>query len=738
MLGSISVRGRAMSLRRVATAATLLGVLVAIAGPSGQRAAVASSLGGGALVAAVALGVVLTQRSSGVVNFASAATATYGAYTYADLRRTGRLFVPPLPNPLALIEGIGHRMGATGLRLPHWPTELSLGGPVGVGTAFALSLVVATALGLAVHALVFHPLRGAPPLAKTVASVGLLLVLQAIVELRFTSQTMAVQPILAKRPVHLLGTVFTTDQLVVAAVVIAVTAGLAVLFRATRFGMATRAAAESEKAAVLIGLSPDRLAAANWVLSTVLAASFGILAATVNASIDPASITLLVIPAVGAALVGGLSSFTVTVAAAFAIAGLQSVIQFLAATASWFPRADGAPLPGVREAIPFLLIVGVLFVRGERLPTRGSAAGARLPLAPVPTQVAAKALACAGLGAVALLIVGPSWRLAAINSLVGVVICLSLVVLTGFVGQISLAQMAFAGIGGFTVSKLAIDHGVGFPVAPLLGALVAMLVGVIAAIPALRVRGVNLAVVTLAAAATVQNLVFRNSALSGGIRGAPVPPPRLLGVRLGPNDPTWLGDGKLPSPLFGILCLVVAVGVGVLVANLRRSATGRQLLAVRTNERAAAGGGIDVARAKLVAFAFSSAVAGLGGALSAYRFGSVEAATFGTFASISFLAFAYLGGISSISGAIAGGVFVANGLAFTALHSWFGLDGLTNLIGGVGLIVTAIFHPEGLASSVTGAARRATALIAYRRPRRVLAMTLRPEDTAYPTTEGAA
>jgi branched-chain amino acid transport system permease protein len=161
---------------------------------------------------------------------------------------------------------------------------------------------------------------------------------------------------------------------------------------------------------------------------------------------------------------------------------------------------------------------------------------------------------------------------------------------------------------------------------------------------------------------------------------------------------------------------VIVVGVGALVANLRRSATGRQLLAVRTNERAAAAGGIDVTRAKLLAFAVSSAIAGLGGALSAYRFGSVSATTFGSFTSIAFLAFAYLGGITSVTGAVIGGMFVANGVAFTALHDWFGVDpGLTNLMGGIGLILTAILNPEGVAGGLSMAGRR---LAAVARPRR--------------------
>ena len=701
--------------RRIIAGAALALALVAVLGPVDHRGAVASSVGGGALVAAVALGVVLTYRSSGVINFANAATATYAAYLFNGLQREGELFLPPLPNPLSLLEGLLHAVGVSQADLPDWPTSLAFGAPLTFGAAFALSLVMASVLGLLMHLLVFRPLRHAPPLAKTVASIGLLLVFQAIVVLRFSSQAMPVKPLLAKRPVDVLGTSIASDQLILGGLVIAATVALWAAFRFTRFGLATRAAAEDEKGALLIGLSPEKLAAANWVLSSVLAAAFGILAATVNASLDPATITLLIIPALGAALVGGLSSFGLTVFAAFAIAGSQTLIQFFAATKTWFPTADGAPLPGVREALPLLVIIAVLFVRGDRLPTRGAIGAGRLPYAPAPTGVAAKTAAGLAVGVTGLLLLGPEWRLATVNSLIGAAMCLSLVVLTGFVGQISLAQMAFAGIGGFTVSKLATDLGIGFPLAPILGAVAAMLVGLVAALPALRVRGVNLAIVTLASAAAVENLVFKNAALSGGIEGAPVPAPRLLGVGLGPNDAASFGDGKLPSPLFGILCLLVVVALAILVVNVRRSATGRQLLAVRTNERAAAAGGINVTGAKLLAFALAAFIAGIAGTLSAYRFGSVSATTFGSFASIGFLAFAYLGGISSVTGAMLGGLLVANGLGFTALDRWFHVEpGFVNLLGGLGLIITAIVHPEGLAGGLQ-ALRRAARLPIRRR-----------------------
>jgi branched-chain amino acid transport system permease protein len=233
-----------------------------------------------------------------------------------------------------------------------------------------------------------------------------------------------------------------------------------------------------------------------------------------------------------------------------------------------------------------------------------------------------------------------------------------------------------------------------------MGAIVAAAFGLITAIPALRVRGVNLAVVTLAAAVAIENFVFRNPSWSGGLSGAKVGPPRFAGLKFGPNDVSHVGDGKLPDPFFGVFCLVVVVLLALMIVNVRRSTTGRQLLAVRSNERAAAAAGVSVAGTKLLAFGLAAFVAGIGGGLSGYRFGSVTPNTFGSIASLTFLAFAYLGGISSVTGAVLGGFIVAGGISFTALQHWFHVDQkYTLLLGGLGLIITAILNPEGIAGA---------------------------------------
>jgi branched-chain amino acid transport system permease protein len=706
--------GYAGALRFTRWVALPLLPLAAVAWAPDEARAFLLGIGSGCLVSAIALGVVLTYRGSGVVNFATGAMAAFSAYVYDTLRRDGSIVLPPLPNPLSLFEGVAHLAGADRVRLPDLPTSISFGGPLDFAPAVGVTLLAAAAVGLLCHALVFRPLRGAPPLAKLVASVGVLILLQAMMVLRFTSTPRPVRPILAKTGVHLPGDiVMPRDQLVLGAAVVAGATLLWALFRFTRFGLASRAAAENEKAAAILGFSPDVLAGVNWVLSTVLVALFGVLVATVNGAVDPITIPLLIVPALGAALLGGFTSFAMTTAAGFGIAMSQNLVQYVG-TQSWFPHAGGAPLAGLKESLPFVVIAVALFVRGRSLPTRETITGGRLPRVPPSGRAARRAVPAVLVAGSGLFLLGPEWRLAITNTLVGTLVCLSLVVLTGFVGQISLAQMTLAGIAGFALSKLATTYGVPFPLGPLLGGILASAVGLLAAIPALRIRGVNLAVLTLAAAVAIESAIFRSRTWSGSAEGASVPPPRLFGLRFGPNDPGSL-DGKIPNPWFGVFCLLVVVMLAVAVVHLRSSATGLRMLAVRSNERAAAAIGVNVAGTKLLAFGFSAFIAGIAGSLSGYRFGSVSPAVFGSSASLLFLAFAYLGGITSVTGAVIGGSLVAGGISFTVLHEWLAVpEEYTLLLGGLGLVVTAVLNPEGISGAVRHAAQRAHAVVSSR------------------------
>ena len=247
-------------------------------------------------------------------------------------------------------------------------------------------------------------------------------------------------------------------------------------------------------------------------------------------------------------------------------------------------------------------------------------------------------------------------------SLIGMVVCLSLVVITGFVGQVSLAQVTLAGVSGFTVSHLIVQAGIGFPWGPILGTLAAAVLGLIVGVSALRVRGVSLAVVTLAGVVAIEQFGFANSTWGAGSRGSPVKQPKLAGhrPRIQRRVPRPRRQGAQPGPRVPLprRCRVLCL----LVANLRRSTLGQQMLAVRSNERSAAAAGVNVTRVKLTAYVISSVIAGTAGWMYAYNFGSVSAARFGILIALGFVAFGYIGGITMVSGAIIGGLFATEGL----------------------------------------------------------------------------
>jgi branched-chain amino acid transport system permease protein len=679
----------------------------------------------GALIAAIALGVVLIYRGSGVVNFANSAVAMYVAYVYAVLRKDGDLFLPPLPNPLSLVEGVIHwfQDKPNWIDLPDWPTRISFGPNMQFAPAVIISLIFAVLLGLLMHVLIFRPLRTAPPLAKVVATIGLFLFLPAVIIRRFGIQPYNVK----KMPFFKTGAQVKLpldvsigkDQLLIAVLVVIFTVVLWAIFQKTRFGLATRAASENEKGAVLVGFSPEFLAGANWVVSTLITGLLGILAATVQSTVDPGVLPALIVPALTAALVGGFTSFGWTTFAALLLGMQRGLVSYLGATHKWFPRSGSGAFPGVELLLPFVVIVLVLFLRGKSLPSRGAIASGRLPFSPTPPRWAVRwagPIAALITAYLALFVLSPVFRLALSTTLVGIIICLSIVVVTGYVGQISLAQMAFAGISAFIVAKMSTEHHVAFPIPIFIGAAVATLVGLIVAIPAIRVRGVNLAIVTLAFAVAVDKVVFGNSSVTGGFKGAPVATPKVFAQA---RDVKFriagfvAGDGQQPNPMTAIFCLVVVVLLCYGVANLRRSATGRRWLATRSNERAAAAAGVNVSGTKLLAFGVSAFIAGIGGAVLAYRSGTVGADKFDYLKSLTFFAFAYLGGISSVTGAISGGFLVGGGLVFTFLAEVLGIPPeFTLILGGIGLIFAAVRNPEGFA----GAVRQAGMAMRGKRP----------------------
>ena len=632
------------------------------------------------MIAGIALAVVVTYRGSGIINLSTGAVSMVAAYGFWALR-SGH-FGPEFANVPAL----------------------------------AITMAGAVLVGVLGELLVFRPLRTSSPLAKLVASLGILLVLQATMLLWFGDAPRQIPSVFPVRIVEVLGNSIPVNRFWMAGVVVVITVALGALFRWTRFGLATRAASENEVTAMLRGLSPNQLSMANTVLASAIAGAMGIIAAPLSQA-DSVTLVLFIVPALAAALFAGFSSLWIATVAGFAIGIGQSLMTWVA-TLRWFPTDKGNPMPGVQALLTFVVLVIALSLRGARLPSRGELIEKRLPFAPRPPRMAVPALVLAMVGAVLLIVLPFSYRQALMVSMVGMVVCLSLVVITGFVGQVSLAQVTLAGVAGFAVSQLTSEAGIGFPWGPLIGSAAAVVIGLVVGVSALHVRGVSLAVVTLAGVVAIEQFGFANRRWGAGSTGSPVEQPELFGVRLGSNAGFRGLDGKVPSPVLGFVFLGVVVSLCLLVASLRRSVLGQQMLSVRANERAAAATGINVTSVKITAYAISSFIAGTAGWMYAYNFGSVSAARFGILIALGFVAFAYIGGITMVSGAVVGGLVATEGLIPYTIEEAFNISGnWTLLVGGVILIVTLIQNPEGIAGTTyrkRTAARRAKAAAAAR------------------------
>ncbi len=658
-------------------------------------------LGLGSLYAMLGSGLVVVYRGSGVINFAHGAFAMYGVFTFDEARRNGVLRLPWVDF-----------LPTKSLNLPV-SIKLSDGG-IPTILAFVVAVLMAILLGVIAHFLVFRPLRNAAALGKVVASVGVMLYLQGVAQINFGGsgrQPTSVVPDGVLKNFLGLG---TYPIAALWAIGIAILMGLVLwaVFQFTRFGLATRGAAGNEKGAVLLGYSPQLLAAMNWVIASVTATVAAIVVGPIQGSLTPIGLSQLVVPALAAALIGGMRSILVATWGGLSMGAIQTLLQF-ESSKDWFPSFLRS---GVRDVVPLLAIVAVLYFRGKSLPQRGALEEKRLPLSPRPVRVPQHALIW-GAVAIALAFLFQDSGTRAVFafglslSIVAAIIMLSMVVLTGYVGQISLAQMTLAGTAAFITARLMASGGttisnpfpvsgpgLPWPIAAVGGVIAAVVVGVVVGLPAVRIRGVQLAVVTVAVAISFQTLYFENDKATGLRAGAPahISDPTFFGEKV-----SALGDrGLFDRPSFTIFATIVLILCCWGVSNLRRNGTGRRFLAVRANERAAAAAGINVSRTKLLAFAISAGIAGVGGVMLGFRQGDISSAGFVYQNSLAYLAFAYLGGITSVNGAIVGGLLAPAGF-LTIFSNYFfagtSIDKYVAIIGGASLVLTAILNPNGIA-----------------------------------------
>jgi sulfate-transporting ATPase len=335
------------------------------------------------------------------------------------------------------------------------------------------------------------------------------------------------------------------------------------------------------------------------------------------------------------------------------------------------------------------VIVVWMILRGQALPLRDYFLQ-RLPAVGsgrVRPAVLAAALAVVG---VVILLVPLKWQDAFVTTFSMGLVLLSIVVITGYGGQLSLAQFALAGFGALVAGRLVDAAGWAFPPALLAGVLATVPLGALFALPAVRARGINLAIVTLGLGTAIQLLVFNNSDLVGGFSGTLIGKPHLFGLDI--NAISHPGRYALFS--MGLFTLAA-----VMVANVRRSRSGRRLLAVRTNERAAAALGIDVPGAKVYAFALSAGIAALGGILLAFRKDVVlYNAEFTSFTSILVVGYAFVGGIGFLFGPIFGSTLAPGSLGTQLSNVIFeSLTKYVTLIGGAILILLVLQNQDGIA-----------------------------------------
>jgi branched-chain amino acid transport system permease protein len=473
-------------------------------------------------------------------------------------------------------------------------------------------------------------------------------------------------------------------NLVIAAIAIVLACAVGAYFRWTTAGVATRAASSNQKALGLMGYSPTTLDSAAWAIASVVSALMVILGApTISLN---GGVAYLVVPALAILLVALMRSLLVIAIASIVLGSAQALIT-LYSVKSWWPTWIRTGLP---EALPFLVAIIVLFILGDRIGTRDVTTGAGLPKVRLPRRPLLTVIVVGGLALIGLLATSGPTRFGVMTSMITMVLILSSTIITGYLGQVSLAQIAFAGASGFLLSKATVNWNLGFPWALIISALFAAAIGILIGVAALRFRGVQLAIVTLAAAVAVQAFVFDNAYFTSA-QGNLVGTPKLFGINLAIEGNHNVARLQFGFMVFAILLLCVA---GLL--RWARGRTGRAWLAVRSNERAAASAGINVSTTKISGFALSAFLAGVAGALVGYSQGQLSTGSFEVDTGILLFAIAFLAGITSIGGAALAAAIAPLGFVFVLLNDnnageWY------SVIAGIGLIITVMVNPDGIA-----------------------------------------
>ncbi len=595
-------------------------------------------------------------------------------------------------------------MGLVTAFVAWWLTHRAAFLPFDQGTrprfavAAVLALVVIGLNGLALERTIFHRLRGTSRLTQLVATIAVGSGLLGLMVLLFQRGDAANEtrrlPTLLSWSFEIGDVAVTPAYIQIFLVVPAVSAGLAWFFQRTRFGIGVRASAENADAARLLGISADRVSQFTWVTGSVLAGLAALLIVPIS-SLDVSSLsTGFLVRALAASLVGGLVSLPGAIVGGLVVGIVETMIKWQVETPGWPELA----LFGVVLAV-LVLRPGGLFGTVEEVSDDAAFVPAvralprRLRTHPITPWFGRAWFLTIGAFVIALSqVVGSATNGILVRVCAFAIVGVGLTVVMGFSGQISLGHWALAGVGAFTTGNLLGILGWSFwltlPTVALVGVGTALALG----LPALRIKGLYLAVITLSFALACEVYLFKGSFLSGSTTGLTVDGPQV-----GPLDLDDLsGRGLLP---FAVLVLGGCIWAARSIAGSR---TGRALYAARENERAATVLGIDLRVYRLLAFAVSGGIAALGGMIFALGQGLIADSDFGTATSLVLVSMVVIGGLGSVEGAVLG-AFVIFGLP-ELLH--FANGWVVEIGTGALLIVVITRAPAGLAGLVTAARER--------------------------------
>jgi len=610
----------------------------------------------GCTFAIVAVGLVLTYQATGVFNFAFGAQAYLSAYAFTRL-----------------VQSDG---------LPVW-------------LAFVLSVVIlAPAFGLVLDRLLFRKIPNTNTTAKLVLGISLFVGIPVLIPVLFGSQNIYNAPSILFNPNVTYFHVFTapfsgTDLSSVVCTVIALLA-LVILMRFTNLGLKMRSAVESRRLVQLDGVNSDTVVATAWAISSCMAGLAGVILAPLSPQLSFLPYATLMVAAFAAAAWASLRSLPIA-----AIVGV--LVGILTLLLEGYLPASSSLSAAVLYSVPFIvLIAALLIVPGMRSldDVKDPMASVDPPVSPTAATLRARQLdkiirrlwyLLLGAFIVSMLTwIPPTWTFVFNEGLAFSVIFLSITLITGMGGQLSLAQATLAGVGAFTAAQLANHLGLNLLLGGIVGAVMAAAVATILALASLRLKGLGLALMTIAAALFFDNSVFDQPSISNGVS---------LTIQQ-----KWVGLGLFNPNGHNVFVLefVVLVVCVIAVLLIRRGTIGQYLSAMRGSETAAAGLGINLTWQRVTIFAISGAMAGIGGTLLVVQQQTINNQSFSYEFGLAFVVIVVTTGVSTVEGAIQGGIgFVVIQQLLSYLPARLGGNSLVLVFFAFGALQYAS-HPEGI------------------------------------------